>query len=407
MSNPWKLATVIIVTISAVSALIGLSSLSKMNQRAAPNKVTQQHSQNSPADSFQSPPDHTNPAVTNTYKPFHWRQIESTNYLTYVNNLRQIGCPEETIHFIVTGEINELFRSKLRQEAGKLDLTWWEAQPRFSNESEIRASMRLLNQERIAIMTTILPDMDEEWGSWTVDSSLWVALGPEIWGQLHSEQITNLDQFIASILKPSTLTRSGLNRSTVLDQPGSQVHLTSPQLQELTSILDPVDPVEFLVRYSPAAGNVRQKFGALNLSPDVFRALFHQWNQWEERGISPTAQQVNQLLQIHLSSEQFAIWSAMEFPGFKRTLSLVDRAGIERSQANTINEIEILADTEILAIQNDPSLSDLQRSEQADWVHQQKSQALKSILSDEQLRSYQTWKAYESTRARLDPAPDP
>ena len=116
---------------------------------------------------------------------------------------------------------------------------------------------------------------------------------------------------------------------------------------------------------------------------------------------------MDQLLKNHLSPEQSTIWSAMDSPGFKRTLSLLDRAGIGRSQATTINEIEIVADSEILAIQNDPNLSDPERSQQADWVHQQKSEALKSILSDEQLRSYQMWKAYESTRARLDPTPDP
>ncbi|MCD8534329.1 MAG: hypothetical protein LR011_05875 [Verrucomicrobia bacterium] len=406
MSHPWKQATWIIVAVTAVSALIWISSLPKRDQPVAP-LVPIGEAQNSVSAPIQSQVVHTNSPISIEREPFHWSQIESTNYLTYVQNLREIGCPEETIKNIVTGEMNQLFRSRLRQEVGKLDLTWWEAQPRFSNESEIRESIRSLNQERITILTTILPESEQDWESWTVDSSSWVALGPEIWGRLSSDQIDKLDQFISSLLKPSNRPKSGWHGPDALDHAGSQIQLTSAQILELSSILEPVDPVEFLLRYSPTAGNLRQKIGALNLSPDVFRSIFLQWDQWAQRGISPTSQQMDQLLKIHLTPEQSSIWSAMDSPGFKRTLSLLDRAGIGRSQATTINEIEIVADSEILAIQNDPNLSDPERSQHSDWVHQQKSEALKSILSDEQLRSYQMWKAYESTRARLDPAPDP
>src|SRR5438132_11894215 len=30
--------------------------------------------------------------------PLNWNAIESTNYQTYITNLRAINCPEETIH---------------------------------------------------------------------------------------------------------------------------------------------------------------------------------------------------------------------------------------------------------------------------------------------------------------------
>jgi len=38
-------------------------------------------------------------------RPFHWGQIESTDYAVYVANLRSIGCPEQTIRDIISADL--------------------------------------------------------------------------------------------------------------------------------------------------------------------------------------------------------------------------------------------------------------------------------------------------------------
>jgi hypothetical protein len=45
------------------------------------------------------------PAPTPVPRPFHWSQVESTNYFTFVANLRAIGCPEQTIRDIVEADL--------------------------------------------------------------------------------------------------------------------------------------------------------------------------------------------------------------------------------------------------------------------------------------------------------------
>src|SRR6266481_4686092 len=37
-----------------------------------------------------------------------WSNIESTNYQTYIANLRGIGCPEETVRDIIITDISKL-----------------------------------------------------------------------------------------------------------------------------------------------------------------------------------------------------------------------------------------------------------------------------------------------------------
>jgi hypothetical protein len=47
-------------------------------------------------------------------KPFQWSSLESTNYLTYIANLRGIGCPEQTIRDIITADVRSLHATQQR-----------------------------------------------------------------------------------------------------------------------------------------------------------------------------------------------------------------------------------------------------------------------------------------------------
>ena len=40
---------------------------------------------------------------------FDWPQVESTDYQTYIGNLRAVGCPEQTIRDIITADLNNFF----------------------------------------------------------------------------------------------------------------------------------------------------------------------------------------------------------------------------------------------------------------------------------------------------------
>lgn len=45
---------------------------------------------------------------------FHWSQIESESYPQYIQNLRKIGCPEQTIRDIIVSDVNSFYAGKIR-----------------------------------------------------------------------------------------------------------------------------------------------------------------------------------------------------------------------------------------------------------------------------------------------------
>jgi hypothetical protein len=42
-------------------------------------------------------------------RPFNWSQVESSDYSTYIANLRSIGCPEQTIRDIITADVDSQY----------------------------------------------------------------------------------------------------------------------------------------------------------------------------------------------------------------------------------------------------------------------------------------------------------
>jgi len=109
--------------------------------------------------SSSSPP--TSPAVavtTPSLAPgrtnFHWSQVESTDYLIYIRNLRAIGCPEETVRDIIVADVNKLFAPRYAALAGTAPETaWW---GHFNRKRPVRAELlaqlRALDGERRALL---------------------------------------------------------------------------------------------------------------------------------------------------------------------------------------------------------------------------------------------------------------
>jgi hypothetical protein len=81
-------------------------------------------------------------------KLFHWSQLESADYHTYVKNLRAIGCPEATLRAIVTADVHTVYRKQSRELAQKLadlDNSSWSVQLRsFNTQQALKAELQKL-----------------------------------------------------------------------------------------------------------------------------------------------------------------------------------------------------------------------------------------------------------------------
>ncbi len=62
-------------------------------------------------------------------EPLYWSQLESSDYQTYVKNLRRIGCPEATLRAIVAADVDSVYQERnddLRQKLSGYEQLSWE-----------------------------------------------------------------------------------------------------------------------------------------------------------------------------------------------------------------------------------------------------------------------------------------
>jgi hypothetical protein len=71
---------------------------------------------------------------------FSWARLEAPDYPTYIQNLRSIGCPEETIRDIVSADLHKLFLQKRSQ---------------LAPESYTREAVAALNQHEALVMAEL------------------------------------------------------------------------------------------------------------------------------------------------------------------------------------------------------------------------------------------------------------
>lgn len=71
-------------------------------------------------------PEESSPGVTNeVIAPCTWNMVESTDYRTYRDNLRAIGCPEQRIRDILIADIHALFAARARDYVAPLQGQFW------------------------------------------------------------------------------------------------------------------------------------------------------------------------------------------------------------------------------------------------------------------------------------------
>lgn len=86
-------------------------------------------------------------AAVPTPVPFQWSQLESTDYATYIANLRAVGCPEQTLHDIIAGDLASVYAQK------RQSLQTAQAQA----PAEVQAQARqTLDQEERRLLNTLL-----------------------------------------------------------------------------------------------------------------------------------------------------------------------------------------------------------------------------------------------------------
>ena len=199
--------------------------------------------------------------------PFTWAQLESTNYYTYVKNLRAVDCPEETIADIITADVRVLFRKKREQTRAE------GTQP--AQVSADLATIDAQEREALAALGLALPNDTPAFQFLPAAS----ASGEDGIPESKRELIVAWEREWQS---QRNLFLQGLgDRQANSDEIEALTQLDVKWDRQLGEILTPEEREEFDMHYQPAALALRESLANTEVTDEEFRSLYQLRKRFE------------------------------------------------------------------------------------------------------------------------------
>jgi LysM repeat protein len=289
-----------------------------------------------------------------------WREIESEDYAAYVANLRDLGCPEQTIRDIIIADVNAYYARRRAAEILTPEQQWWRSQPDANVLQAAIAKYRELEEERRNLLGRLL---GTNWESGDLVSlPRPTRPGLVLDGPLLGTLAQDTKQAVQDVnLRSADRVQAYLETQASADKTPDPVELAKLRQQtrqELAAVLSPAQLEEFLLRYSQDATALRTEFGQLgyfDVTSNEFRLVFRSVDPLDQRiellsGNDPaTVAQRNSLesarqnaIRAALGPDRYEEYRNLQDPLYQQAMAQAIEAGTPDA-VRTIYEINLAA----------------------------------------------------------------
>jgi LysM repeat protein len=312
-------------------------------------------------------------------EPFSWREVESPDYRTYIANLREIGCPDQTIRDIIIADVNSMFARRRATELVTPEQQWWRSVPDSNVVMQAMVQAKKLEQERRTLLTQLL---GTNWESGDLmnlprPTQPGIDLDGPVLGRLSPETKRAVEEITVESEQRMRAYLQQQGQHGGMADPAELAKLRQQTRNELAGVLSPGQLEEFLLRYSEDADNLREEFGQLgyfNPTPDEFRAVFRAVDSIDQQlqALSPidpnSVAQRNALeaeretaIKNALGPSRYEEYQMLQDPLYRDAVASAIAAGTPGA-AKTIYAINLAAQSTHQDISSDPSLTDSQKA---------------------------------------------
>ncbi|MBP9903871.1 MAG: LysM peptidoglycan-binding domain-containing protein [Verrucomicrobiota bacterium] len=310
---------------------------------------------------------------------FSWQEVESDAYPTYIKNLREIGCPEQTIRDIIIADVNALFARRRAVEIFTPDQQWWRTEPDPVVVQAATAKDRELETERRDLLSTLLgPNWEGgDLVSLPRPSRPPIPLDGPILGPLPTEVKQSVEQISMRAADRLEAYLAAQRQAGNSPDPAELSRFRQQTRKELAAVLTPVQLEEYLLRYSDNARALRTDFAQLkffNATPDEFRSVFRtldslndQLAQLDDSTPQGALQrdalvaQGETALKLALGEQRYAEYRRLHDDRYREAYAEAQKAGAPET-ASALYEIKLAAAEELARIKEKVGLTDEQRA---------------------------------------------
>lgn len=331
-----------------------------------------------------------------------WSSIESDDYFTYIQNLRTIGCPEQTIRDIIVADVNQLFARRQSKAHKSTNEKWWLSDPDLDDIQAATEEQDSRDQERRQLLTALLGpgwETQEDLGvvpntNVTLDGHLLGDLSPETKRAVRDIQLRNQQRQEAY--------GKAVREGKAVENPAELAKMRKEAREELAKVLTPDQLEEYLLRYSNNANDMREQLRGFGASQEEFRAIFRATdsldlerealigseNPDDQRRLRQIDDQRDEALRKALTPERYQYYKLNSDPGFKEARELVQDLGAPADAVMPFYEVQNAIREERQKILADNTLTPEEQTQQLGQVHQDHLDTLRKVLGEAGLRRY-------------------
>ena len=223
---------------------------------------------------------------TNAPSAFDWRRVESADYRSYIQNLRAIGCPDQTVRDIVTADVIQNFAAKRRAAAAAAygDFKYWEAGEAAANRrAELAQRRRTLDEQMTSTLGLLLgtetpsPEVSRAWQAAVSEQQL-AFLPAEKRAQ--AVAVLERDGACELAIPPAAGDRLAIDQAEDLRQ---RLELFDRKKEQLSAVLTPEEYEQVDMTVSWTADNLRRAMTKFQPTEAEFQAIFREWRAHDEQ----------------------------------------------------------------------------------------------------------------------------
>ena len=341
--------------------------------------------------------------VNGVTNDFRWVSVESDDYRQYIANLREIGCPEETIRDIIIADVNKLFAGRMAAlYPSPQDFKWWQTDDR-SNRDERRdreRKRRDLNDEKRALIKELLGvDLETEMAKWEgrPDDDAWrtgfLSAEKQQAVQAWQEKFREMERTAFSEMRE--------NRGSP-EARAKMLALRAQREAELAQILGPQDFQEYQLRNSATARDMRDSLGSFSPSEDEFKKIFELRENYNSQfgfgrgGNDDTAreqrraaeQQLDQQLQATLGAERYAEYKLAQDDRYREIYDFTSRLNLPKETAQSVYDIRQAVEQQRQQVMNNQGMSAEERAATLAQMSQVTKETLAQTLPQQAYDQY-------------------
>ena len=331
---------------------------------------------------------------------FRWSQIESDDYKEYIQNLRDIGCPEETIRNLVKQDLDKYYDQRKADILSKSPARkefWKSGNPSSLGRPSASASSQMAQLDR---------EKNEVLGELFKPSGLAAINRPGPLARARSQaksgyamdfipeetkaQLNTLEQEYGSqLLKKMAQGASDAQDMAEIRQ------LRQNRDSSIATMLTPEQKTEYDLRKSPTAANMRLQMDGFDPSEDEFRDIFGARKAFDdEHGVVPGAsisagdmevrqfaeQEMNNQIHTSLGDDRYQDYLRQPDYDYKSIAKITERQGLGENISAQVYDMKGGAEELAREIRMNTGLSIEERQMQLGQIRTDTSRSIESLI---------------------------